>query len=165
MQLRAKLRKYEILRLKNDIDQLFKEGEYVKVLPLKILYQVPSTNEVENEATNKSVMIQVMFIVSKRGLASAVRRNRIKRCLREAYRQLKSEILMALSQKCPSVRRLRLAFIFQSTQSESVSTKQISTKQMKAVVSKGMEKVIKRLSQKQAACKMGLENEGGLDED
>ncbi|MFQ3597037.1 MAG: ribonuclease P protein component [Chloroherpetonaceae bacterium] len=138
MQSRATLKKCEILRLKNDIDELFKEGKSVKVLPLKILYQVPPPNRAKTEATK--LQIQVMFVVSKRTLKSAARRNRVKRCMREAYRNLKSEIGSTLSQKCPSVRQLRLAFLFQSAQYEIVNTKQ-----MKMVLRKGVEKIITRL--------------------
>lgn len=151
MQARATLKKREILRLKNDIDELFKEGKSVKALPLKILYQVPlyqvpPIDELEAQANSLHSTIQVMFIVSKRTLKSAARRNRVKRCMREAYRCLKCELRSMLSQKCPSVRQLRLAFLFQSAPNESVSTKQ-----MKTVLSKGIEKVITRLNQEYAS--------------
>ncbi len=131
---RATLEKCDILRLKNDIDELFKEGKSVKVLPLKILYQVLPPNEAKPKT-------QVMFVVSKRAVKKAAHRNRVKRCMREAYRHLKSEMLALLSQRCPSVGQLRLAFLFQSTSSES-----INTEQMKMVLNKGLEKVITQLS-------------------
>ncbi len=130
---RATLKKCEILRLKNDIDELFKEGKSVKVLPLKILYQVPP------DRTKPKT--QVMFVVSKRAVKKAAHRNRVKRCMREAYRHLKNEMLSSLSQRCPSVGQLRLALLFQSTSSESVNTEQ-----MKTVLNKGLEKVITQLS-------------------
>jgi ribonuclease P protein component len=141
MQPRATLKKCEILRLKNDIDELFKEGKSIKVLPLKILYQVPPFNERIMEANNLRATIQVMFVVSKRTLKSAARRNRVKRCMREAYRCLKPNLHSTLSQKCPTVHHLRLAFLFQSAPSESVNTKL-----MKTVLNKGLEKVVVRLS-------------------
>ena len=134
MLLRATLKKCEILRLKNDIDELFKEGKSIKVLPLKILYQVLLPSGAKPK-------IQVMFVVSKRAVKKAAHRNRIKRCMREAYRYLKNEMLLSLSQRCPSVGQLRLAFLFQSTPNESVNTKQ-----MKTVLHKGLEKVIVQLS-------------------
>ncbi|MFN3562196.1 MAG: ribonuclease P protein component [Chloroherpetonaceae bacterium] len=137
MQARATLKKSEILRLKNDIDELFKEGKSIKVHPLKILYQA-----LPPDATKPKV--QAMFIVSKRTLKSAARRNRVKRCMREAYRHLKADLLTALSQRCPSVHQLRLALLFQSASMEMVSTKQ-----MKMILSKGIEKVVARLSQEQ----------------
>lgn len=137
MQARATLKKSEILRLKNDIDELFKEGKSIKVHPLKILYQA-----LPPDATKPKV--QAMFIVSKRTLKSAARRNRVKRCMREAYRHLKADLLTALSQRCPSVHQLRLAFSFQSA-----STETVSTKQMKMILSKGIEKVVAKLSQEQ----------------
>ncbi len=143
MQARATLKKCEILRLNNDINELFREGKSVKVLPLKILYQVPSPDRAK---TAKLETIQVMFVVSKRTLKHAVHRNRVKRCMREAYRNLKSEIGAMLSTKCPSVRQLRLAFLFQSAPSETVGTKQ-----MKMMMRKGIEKIITRLSQEQSS--------------
>ncbi len=130
---RATLKKCEILRLKNDIDELFKEGKSVKVLPLKILYQV-----LPDRTKPKT---QVMFVVSKRAVKKAAHRNRVKRCMREAYRHLKNELRSSLSQRCPSVGQLRLALLFQSTSSESVNTEQ-----MKTVLNKGLEKVITQLS-------------------
>lgn len=147
MQSRATLKKCEILRLKNDIDELFEEGKSVKALPLKILYQVPLIDKVKTEpyrteANNRQAAVQVMFVVSKRTLKSATRRNRVKRCMREAYRLLKGNLRSMLSQKCPSVHQLRLAFLFQSAPSESINSEQI-----KAVLSKGMQKLIVRLSQ------------------
>jgi ribonuclease P protein component len=145
---RATLNKSEILRLKNDIDALFKEGKYVKVLPLKILYQATTPDQADSESKNLHDPIQVLFVVSKRTLKSAARRNRVKRCMREAYRHLKCEMRLMLSQKCPSVRQLRLAFLFQSAPSESVSTKQ-----MKTVLNKGIEMLIVRLSREQTAAK------------
>ncbi len=137
MTLRATLKKSEILRLKNDINELFKEGKSVKVLPLKILYQVAPPDA-------KKPKVQAMFIVSKRTLKSAASRNRVKRCMREAYRHLKADLLTALSQRCPFVRQLRLALLFQSA-----STEMVSTKQMKMVLNKGIEKVLARLSHEQ----------------
>ncbi len=131
---RATLKKCDILRLKNDIDELFKAGKSVKALPLKILYQVPPPDRTKPKT-------QVMFVVSKRAVKKAVHRNRVKRCMREAYRHLKNEMLSSLSQRCPSVDQLRLAFLFQSTLNES-----INTEQMKAILNKGLEKVITQLS-------------------
>jgi ribonuclease P protein component len=134
MSSRATLKKCEILRLKNDIDKLFKEGKSVKVLPLKILYQLLPSDEAVPTT-------QVMFVVSKRVVKKAAHRNRVKRCMREAYRHLKNDMRVMLSQKCPSVRQLRLAFLFQSA-----SNKSVNTEQMKIILNKGLEKVIIQLS-------------------
>lgn len=146
MQSRATLKKNEILRLKNDIDELFNEGKSVKALPLKILYQALPLDEAKRETKSPRPTIQAMFIVSKRTLKSAARRNRVKRCMREAYRQLKCDLRSMLSQKCPSVQQLRLAFLFQSAPSESVNSNQ-----MKMILNKGMEKVVAQLSQEHSS--------------
>ncbi len=134
MQPRASLKKCEILRRKNDIETLFREGKPVRMFPLKILYQVQSRSEVKPK-------IQVMFVVSRRMVKKAVQRNRIKRCMREAYRLSKHDIFSLIAQKCPSIGQVRLALFFQSTSSEGVSTEKI-----KAVLKRGIEKMVTQIS-------------------
>ena len=68
----------EKLKSKKQIDALFAQGLSLNTYPLKLLYL-----EVDfpDGATTKT-----MFVVPKRNIRSAVKRNRIKRLLREAYR-------------------------------------------------------------------------------
>jgi ribonuclease P protein component len=60
---------------------LFEEGKGVSVYPLKLIYI--STEK-------KETPIQTGVTVSKRNFKSAVKRNRIKRLLRESYRHNKA---------------------------------------------------------------------------
>jgi ribonuclease P protein component len=74
-------RKDEILRKKKLIDRLFTEGSSFFVYPCKIFY-LPLPLETQFPA-------QIMISVGKRAFRHAVDRNRIRRQIREVYRQNK----------------------------------------------------------------------------
>jgi ribonuclease P protein component len=76
--------KKEKLKSKKLIEKLFEEGKYISNFPLKLLYLKTVLPE--------DVKIQAGVAVPKKNFKSAVRRNRIKRLLREAYR-LNKEIV------------------------------------------------------------------------
>ena len=65
------------------IGQLFNRGRYIKVFPSKVLY-LDLTGQ--TGIFGKSP-IKVLFTVPKKRIKSAVKRNRIKRLFREAYRK------------------------------------------------------------------------------
>ena len=68
----------EKLKSRKRIRELFTEGTSVKTFPLKLLYlRVPPETPVTAQAA---------FSVPKRNFRKAVKRNRIKRLMREAYR-------------------------------------------------------------------------------
>lgn len=69
--------KKEKLKSKKLLTQLFEEGKSISNYPLKLIF-IP--------IQHKSVPIQAGVTVAKRNFKSAVRRNKIKRLLREAYR-------------------------------------------------------------------------------
>jgi ribonuclease P protein component len=74
----------EKLKSKKLIDQLFIEGQGVSSYPIKLLYlktELPF-----------DVAIQTGVTVPKKNFKSAVKRNRIKRLLRESYRLNKDQI-------------------------------------------------------------------------
>ena len=75
-------KKEERLHSKKLIRQLFAEGNSFFVYPFKVLYK-----EIEEESV---FPVQVLISVSKRKFKSAVKRNRVKRLFREAYRKNKS---------------------------------------------------------------------------
>lgn len=76
--------KKEKLKSKRLIDRLFAEGESVSVYPLRLIYL--------RTALPEDVKVQAGVTVSKRNFKSAVRRNRIKRLLRESYRLNKAQV-------------------------------------------------------------------------
>ena len=71
--------KQEKLKSKKHIELLFANGASVNNYPLKLLYC--KTGSMMGHSTTKT-----MFVVPKRNIKSAVKRNRIKRLLREAFR-------------------------------------------------------------------------------
>jgi ribonuclease P protein component len=75
--------KKEKLKSKKLIEQLFKEGKSVSSFPVKLIY-LPCKLE--------NTPLKVGVTVAKRNFKSAVDRNRIKRQLRESYRQNKQLI-------------------------------------------------------------------------
>ena len=81
------LRKHEILRKKLPISLLFKSGKSMKGEFLRIVY---ASLQLEN--TGFQPFPAILFAVSKKTVPSAVKRNRVKRMMREAYRLEKSSI-------------------------------------------------------------------------
>jgi len=76
--------KKEKLKSRKLIEQLFAEGKSVKVRNVKLLF-------LETELP-KDTPFKVGVTVPKKNFKSAVKRNRIKRLLREAYRLNKPEL-------------------------------------------------------------------------
>ncbi|RKR14829.1 ribonuclease P protein component [Maribacter vaceletii] len=77
--------KKEKLKSKKRIEQLFVEGKNVTSFPLKLIYL--------ETALPDQIKVQTGVAVSKKKFKSAVKRNRIKRLLREAYRLNKTIVL------------------------------------------------------------------------
>ena len=76
--------KKEKLKSRKLIEQLFEEGKSIKVRNIKLLF-------LETELPN-DVPFQVGVTVPKKNFKSAVKRNRIKRLLREGYRLNKPQL-------------------------------------------------------------------------
>jgi ribonuclease P protein component len=87
--LRHTLSKRERLNSKKLIDQLFKKGKSIKLYPIRLVYF-----PYEDISTH-----QVLFSVSRRHYKRAVDRNRLKRQMREAYRQHKTLITYTSGQQ------------------------------------------------------------------
>ncbi|MDR1525669.1 MAG: ribonuclease P protein component [Tannerella sp.] len=85
--------KSERLCLKKDIDRLFTDGQSFVSYPLRILY-LPDDGDLSS-----SPGISVFISVPKKRIRHAVRRNRIKRLIREAHRLNKNEISGLCKQK------------------------------------------------------------------
>lgn len=83
------LSKEERICRKKIIDLLFdKTSPSFSLYPLRVVYRIVS----EEEKTLQTEPVSVLFSVSKRHFKRAVKRNRVKRQLRETYRLNKSEL-------------------------------------------------------------------------
>jgi len=89
MQNRLTFKKEERLCSKTVLDSLFAEGKSVFAFPCKILY-IPTEH-------SSDFPIQVVFSVPKRNFKHAVKRNLIRRRMREAYRLNKEELYSKLA--------------------------------------------------------------------
>ncbi len=97
----------ERIKSKKLIDTLFSGGNSrsLAVFPLRVVY-------VTGQRTADEPQAQMMVSVSKRHFKRAVKRNRIKRQLRETYRLNKALLLEPLARKPQTI--LYLAFIWQA---------------------------------------------------
>jgi ribonuclease P protein component len=83
---RHTLKGYERLKLKKQIDTLFSLGKAYSVLPITIKYLVTTRSSLDQPR------VLTGFTVPKKRFKRAVKRNRIKRLMREAWRIHKAEI-------------------------------------------------------------------------
>ncbi|AVM54054.1 ribonuclease P protein component [Bacteroides zoogleoformans] len=104
------LHKSERLDKKKVIEKMFAGGSHsFSIFPLRVVY-LP----VEELEATASILVSV----SKRRFKHAVKRNRVKRQIREAYRANKHELLSVLAERqC----RLAIAFIYLSDRLEDSS--------------------------------------------
>ncbi|GAB1452618.1 ribonuclease P protein component [Draconibacterium sp.] len=117
--------KSERLCSKKVIDKLFAEGKSVFVYPVKIVY-------LETPLPVKT-QVQAGFTVGKRIFKRAVKRNLIKRRMREAYRLNKQKLYNEIGEK-----QVAVFFIF--------TGKEISEyKQIETAVIKGIKKLISEM--------------------
>ncbi len=97
------------------IDQLFRGSRSAVAFPLRAIY----LNKVRAEG---ALPVQVLVSVSKRHFKHAVDRNRIKRQIREAYRQHKQ----LLCETVPEDKQVLLAFVWLSN--EHLPTQQVENR-------------------------------------
>ena len=121
------LHKVEKLDKKKIIEKMFAGGSRsFSVFPLRVVY-LP-VEELEADAS-------ILISVSKRRFKRAVKRNRVKRQIREAYRVNKHELLNALAEKkC----RLAIAFIYLSDQ---LTESSVIEERVKTALARIVEKV------------------------
>lgn len=125
--MRNSLRKSERLDKKKVIEKMFAGGSRsFSLFPLRVVY-LPA----EELEANVSILVSV----SKRRFKRAVKRNRVKRQIREAYRKNKHALLEALAGRNL---RLALAFIYLSDKLEESS---LIEERMKTALSRVAEKV------------------------
>lgn len=117
------LRKEERLCSRKLIEKLFNGGESKSFssFPLRVVFLLIERNE-------QDVPIKMMVSVSKKHFKRAVKRNRIKRQIREAYRLNKSLILDPMAQKAHQ--QLLLSFIWLSDELYNTSDIKQHTEQL-----------------------------------
>jgi ribonuclease P protein component len=85
------------------IDTLFSIGGSFVAYPLRVVYLIHDKSEVEAQSAS------VMISVSKRKFKRAVKRNRVKRLIREAYRLNKHDLTALLIKHN---KRIDIAFLY-----------------------------------------------------
>ena len=93
--------KTERISFQREIDHLFKQGDAFISYPLRIVYL--------EEKPISGATISVLISVPKRIFKRAVKRNRIKRLIREAYRLNKTPLIQHFREKESG---LLIAFLF-----------------------------------------------------
>ena len=113
-----RLRKGERLCSKKFIDTLFGTGgsHAMTAFPLKAVYRLidcKSETSVSKEAIVE-LNVQVLISVPKKHFKRAVKRNRVKRQVREAYRKHKSFVTLRVNEQTD--KQLLIAFIWLSNE-------------------------------------------------
>ena len=113
-----RLRKEERLCSKKLIDMLFGTGgsHAMTAYPLKAVYRLIDS-KVETSVSKETVMeskVQVLVSVPKKHFKRAVKRNRVKRQVREAYRKHKSYVTLRVNELTD--KQLLIAFIWLSNE-------------------------------------------------
>ncbi len=104
---RYTLPKEERLYLRKDIGELFSGGKVLFTPPFKCVYRVIDAPQAVSE---RGIVIRFMVSVGKRYHKRAVRRNRVKRLIREAFRLNKHQAIPLLN--IPEGKVLDLCYIY-----------------------------------------------------
>jgi ribonuclease P protein component len=98
---RHTLKKNERISIQREIDRLFGEGEVFLSYPLRIVYLL--------QKPFSGATVSILISVPKRKFKRAVKRNRMKRLIREAYRLNKTSLIEHCQEK---ENGLLIAFLF-----------------------------------------------------
>lgn len=129
-----KLSKWERICSRTLLEKLFTGGKSksFSVFPLRVVYLL--TNQPDGVLQHEAP-VKMMVSVSKRHFKRAVKRNRVKRQVREAYR-LNKEIVVSSMADSPN-RQLLLGFIWMSDELHDTDT-----------VERSMQVLLKRVADK-----------------
>ncbi len=106
MEHREGLPKSQRLYLKNDINALFEEGKGFNAYPFRV---VVHTHEAE---TPDAAMPRILVSVSKKRFHHAVKRNRVKRLVRESWRRHKGGLMKICNKNNKTI---DIAFVYTAT--------------------------------------------------
>lgn len=123
---RFTLRADERLKLRKQIETLFRKGEAFSVFPIKVIYLL---QRIPDDQASKAL---TGFSVPKRKIKHAVKRNRMRRILREAWRLNKAELYETI----PSGMQLHCFLIFIGNQPLPLDKAQETIKKITAQFSK-----------------------------
>ena len=129
-----KLSKWERICSRTQLERLFTGGKSksFSVFPLRVVYLL--TDQPDGDLQHEAP-VKMMVSVSKRHFKRAVKRNRVKRQVREAYR-LNKEIVVSAMADSPN-RQLLLGFIWMSDELHDTDT-----------VERSMQVLLKRVADK-----------------
>lgn len=111
----SKFPKKQKLCNEKTIQRLFMHGEYIAEKPFKVIYNF--------EKKNDNVFVRFLIVVSKKRVKLAVKRNHIKRRIKEVCRLHKKKIELLLER---NNKQLNLAIIYQ--QDDIIESKLVEKK-------------------------------------
>lgn len=111
--------KKERICARSSVSELFEKGESFFSFPFKCVYQLNDTSE---ELIAGGIVVRIMVSVGKRYHKRAVRRNRVKRLIRESYRLNKGYAAELLTPLLPDGKILDICYIYTSKQEEDYKT-------------------------------------------
>lgn len=110
--------KKERICARSSVSELFEKGESLFSFPFKCVYQINDTSE---ELSSRGIVVRIMVSVGKRYHKRAVKRNRVKRLIREGYRLNKGYAKELLSPYLNG-KVLDICYIYTSKQEEDYKT-------------------------------------------
>lgn len=110
--------KEERICARSSVSALFEGGESFFSYPFKCVYQI---NDATDVISSRGIVVRMMVSVGKRYHKRAVKRNRVKRLVREAFR-LNKEYAVQLLSKYEKGKVLDICYIYTSKTEEDYKT-------------------------------------------
>jgi len=126
-----KFKKEERLTGKKSIDLLFKIGIHINKFPIRVIFNIVYDDLQKYPA-------KVLFGISKKKFKRAVKRNLIKRRMREAYRLNKNLLYTILNDK---KKKIHIAFIYEGTDITDFKTIEQLIKEIFIEISKRLSEI------------------------